>query len=430
MSEIDAPAPRAPGTGEPRLQVALLWGLTHIDVLQTPRKQEVAVGNDASCPLQVFAPELGERFPLVRWIGNEAILSAPSSALLMRGHQDAELEPIERGELSPDPELAGVVRLRLTGDDRVLVSFGLVRLLVSWERAERTGRAAPALDPVFARAVTMSAMLSCAAVIAGSQADLEVEAPVDFVRVSQPWVKVAVKPPPPAPKPAAPKLKLEPSPGPKQPAGATASDRRGGRNRSRPGGLLALLDEGGGSAAVFSNGPPRGLEALDNLRAPGSAAAGPGFGERRGPGGPGTMRLGGIGIGIGGPGGPGGGGFGPLIGGSRRGPVEVAAQPQPLAGACEKSVIAKTVQRHANAIRTCYETALSKNPSLEGKLSVEFTIDPAGAVGDARISESTLAAPEVDTCVLQRVARWRFPEPKDGGVCVIRYPWVFKVSGE
>jgi TonB family protein len=62
-------------------------------------------------------------------------------------------------------------------------------------------------------------------------------------------------------------------------------------------------------------------------------------------------------------------------------------------------------------------------------VSVSFTIDPTGAVGDASVFQSTMGNADVEQCLLTRIRRWKFPEPKGGGVCIINYPWVFKAAG-
>jgi hypothetical protein len=36
----------------------------------------------------------------------------------------------------------------------------------------------------------------------------------------------------------------------------------------------------------------------------------------------------------------------------------------------------------------------------------------------------------VADCVLARVRRWRFPEPKGGGEVVVTYPWIFSAPGD
>jgi len=117
--------------------------------------------------------------------------------------------------------------------------------------------------------------------------------------------------------------------------------------------------------------------------------------------------------------------------GEARGRAETRVVPgkTTVSGSCERAVIGKTIGRHANEVRNCYEVELNRLPSLAGKVSVSFTIDPAGAVSEASVFQSTLDSPGVEQCILSRVRRWKFPEPKGGGVCVINYPWVFKAAG-
>ena len=59
---------------------------------------------------------------------------------------------------------------------------------------------------------------------------------------------------------------------------------------------------------------------------------------------------------------------------------------------------------------------------------MSFTIDSTGAVSTADVSQTTIGDNTLEQCVLSRIRRWKFPEPK-GGVCVINYPWVFQPAG-
>ncbi|MBI5549583.1 MAG: energy transducer TonB, partial [Deltaproteobacteria bacterium] len=155
-----------------------------------------------------------------------------------------------------------------------------------------------------------------------------------------------------------------------------------------------------------------------------------GLGSRgTGPGGGGTgLGLGGLGT-KGGGRGSGGSGFGINLGDRGKGETRVIPGKTTVTGSCERAIIGKVISRHANEIRYCYEVELNKEPNLAGKIGVSFTIDSTGAVGDASIAQSTLNSNNVEQCVLTRIRRWKFPEPKGGGVCVINYPWVFKAAG-
>lgn len=94
-----------------------------------------------------------------------------------------------------------------------------------------------------------------------------------------------------------------------------------------------------------------------------------------------------------------------------------------------REVVAKVIARHLSEVRYCYESALQRAPHLAGKVAVLFTIDPSGAVSQADVAESSLGSEQVEACVLSRVRRWRFPEPRGGGVVSVSYPWVFKQAG-
>ncbi|MBI5939167.1 MAG: energy transducer TonB, partial [Caulobacterales bacterium] len=214
-----------------------------------------------------------------------------------------------------------------------------------------------------------------------------------------------------------------------------ANKREDDKKKVMNAGLLALL--GGGDGAASNVFAPGGLgtginQALGSLKDSGisdSHGVG-GLGSRgAGPGGGGAgLGLGGLGT-KGGGRGSGGGGFGIDLGGRGKGETRVVPGKTTVTGSCERSIIGKVISRHANEIRYCYEVELTKEPNLAGKIGVTFTIDPTGAISDANIAQTTLNNNNVEQCLLTRIRRWKFPEPKGGGVCVINYPWVFKAAG-
>lgn len=145
--------------------------------------------------------------------------------------------------------------------------------------------------------------------------------------------------------------------------------------------------------------------------------------------------------GIGPGGGPGlGGGDGlPGLRAGPTGPIEFKSGKKPVDIICttceltapgyDRDLILKVVRRHQNEIRFCYESQLNQEPSLAGKVTVEWTIGGSGAVASAQIAESGLQNDTVENCILQRVKRWRFPEPKGGEEVAVTFPWVFQVAG-
>jgi TonB family protein len=150
-----------------------------------------------------------------------------------------------------------------------------------------------------------------------------------------------------------------------------------------------------------------------------------GLGSRgTGPGG------GGNGLGLGGLGSKGGGrgrgGYGSLdLGGRGKDTVRVVPGKTTVVGSLSREEIERVIKRHENEIRFCYNTELSKEPSLYGKVAVNFTIDGSGAVSDAQVAQTSMNNNNVEQCMLSRMRRWKFPEPKGGGVVVVTYPWIF-----
>ncbi len=78
----------------------------------------------------------------------------------------------------------------------------------------------------------------------------------------------------------------------------------------------------------------------------------------------------------------------------------------------------------------CYDLAREQDPSLEGRLIVEFDIEgepeEGGVVeGTAIDSASTLRHPVLDECVSQTLYTLELPPPDGPGHVHVRYPFVF-----
>ena len=96
-----------------------------------------------------------------------------------------------------------------------------------------------------------------------------------------------------------------------------------------------------------------------------------------------------------------------------------------ILGALDKSLIDAVIKRHMNQIRYCYQRELNKNPSLGGKIVVKFVIAKDGSVSKASTKSSTMGAPSVESCINSRFMRFKFPEPKGGGIVIVSYPFIF-----
>ncbi len=98
--------------------------------------------------------------------------------------------------------------------------------------------------------------------------------------------------------------------------------------------------------------------------------------------------------------------------------VELDAPPEitsPTGGAASRSgeEIRAQVQRESNVLKVCYNNQKRQDPRLTGKITVEYTIRPDGSVTGVNFKNQQWSNPglgrRVESCVRQRVSRWRFP---------------------
>lgn len=96
--------------------------------------------------------------------------------------------------------------------------------------------------------------------------------------------------------------------------------------------------------------------------------------------------------------------------------------PMEVEGPLDTLTVKMYLRRYLVGVRGCYESRLTERPELAGRMTLVFQIGPAGAVSGASIERSTLGDPELDECMLTKMARWRFPQPRGGGWVKVSFP--------
>jgi len=109
---------------------------------------------------------------------------------------------------------------------------------------------------------------------------------------------------------------------------------------------------------------------------------------------------------------------------------EVSPGPSEVRGTLDREIVRRVVRRHVNEIKHCYDLALTRRPSLAGRLSVRFVIETGGRVLDAVIQDSSMADPTLESCVAMAVRRWSFPARPNGGLVIVTYPFTLVTRGE
>lgn len=185
---------------------------------------------------------------------------------------------------------------------------------------------------------------------------------------------------------------------------------------------------------VLGSGPGTGLKGAGS----GGGGTGPGvaFGSGTLDTGFGAGTGGGYGAGGGGPGGRGSGGDGRGGTGTGNGPgggpgeakVNVGAGAAAAHGGLSPEQVRRVVMNHIGAVRACYESEAQRNPGLKGGVTVQWNIDPSGAVSGASVASSSLGNLRVEGCVVRQVRSWRFPS-SDAPTVVVGFPFKFGVGG-
>jgi hypothetical protein len=110
--------------------------------------------------------------------------------------------------------------------------------------------------------------------------------------------------------------------------------------------------------------------------------------------------------------------------------ARVTAVPQGIRGegTLDRGEIQKVVNAHLYQIQGCYERQLAKDPSLSGKVFLDWVIGTSGGVSSVRIGRSTIRSVETVTCIQSAIQSWKFPQPQGGSVTVT-YPFAFSSFG-
>ena len=89
--------------------------------------------------------------------------------------------------------------------------------------------------------------------------------------------------------------------------------------------------------------------------------------------------------------------------------------------------IRRTVQRHENDVRVCYNHALRRDPTAAGRVTMTFLIQSDGTVPAAYGESAALDDPELFVCIARAMKGWTFPVPVGAAPAVVHYPFVFSV---
>jgi TonB family protein len=88
--------------------------------------------------------------------------------------------------------------------------------------------------------------------------------------------------------------------------------------------------------------------------------------------------------------------------------------------------IGQVIRKNRPRFTSCYEKALGTDPTLKGKIVLDFVIGRTGTVTDASVQDTTIHSARVESCVVQVARSLSFPKPRGRGDVKVSYPFVFK----
>jgi outer membrane biosynthesis protein TonB len=103
-----------------------------------------------------------------------------------------------------------------------------------------------------------------------------------------------------------------------------------------------------------------------------------------------------------------------------------------LQGSLDKHVIRNVVRSNIEGVRDCYNRGLARDPSLTGRVVIQFVIGGDGMVVRSVVESSTLPVAERQTadCLAAAALNWRFPGPEGGGRIIVTYPFVLEPADD
>lgn len=94
-------------------------------------------------------------------------------------------------------------------------------------------------------------------------------------------------------------------------------------------------------------------------------------------------------------------------------------------GSLDRSLIDKVVNNHQKANLACLQRSIPKNPTPNGKITINFVISEDGSVRSVEVKASTLGDAAVEQCLVEGFLKMEFPQTKDNSVVIAQYSLEF-----
>ena len=101
-----------------------------------------------------------------------------------------------------------------------------------------------------------------------------------------------------------------------------------------------------------------------------------------------------------------------------------------ITGELTSDEIMGVLRKHLSEIPECYVKEFAKDPSLSGRIVMQWTINNAGVVSSVSAKSNTFESEVVSECMKSMLQSWEFPKPHDSGEVVVTHPFSFGMTIE
>lgn len=92
----------------------------------------------------------------------------------------------------------------------------------------------------------------------------------------------------------------------------------------------------------------------------------------------------------------------------------------------DKEAVRRVIQRNRNAIKSCYDVELTKNPNMVGKIVLEWEIVNQGRMRNPKVKSSDIGNNALANCIINRLRVLKFPDPGPNEIAQVAFPFVFE----
>ena len=93
----------------------------------------------------------------------------------------------------------------------------------------------------------------------------------------------------------------------------------------------------------------------------------------------------------------------------------------------DREGVKEVVENNTSDIRDCYELALQKDDSLNGKITMAWEITSGGNARNITVKsgdEALRKSEPLTTCMIKKIRLWNFPKAPEGQISDVIYPFI------